>query len=1234
MKNGYGKLKLKTILALILALGFVFSSISVITVSATEEEASVMENDPSGESGLTVADGSKQEETEISEEKTELPPPEKNDHNEIDLPQEKVAQQQFRFFTSVNGQVSPEPFAEFSCANGDLIPAFDLPQFEGCRFVGIVDTEGQPFDLGQLIQFSSDQEGAVVDLLLLYEKIRVQTCRVYIYKDGVRDSLLYEEEIRDGETLAALDLPEIDAYTFSGLSYADGSTAFDPSLPLSIDSDDGAEILEIHANYLHREKSQKRTGPPPRRIISPVEPAWTFIFKVEEKEVERQIVKNGEFLLEPEAPLSETGKFIGWFIEGEETPLDFSSPIELDKDKTILVSARFKKLVHVFFMDDITPDARIFQTKEGIPGTTVSTTDVLLPLDLKQKVVGWYLDPDLKNGPVEANYTLGSEDQKLWPQIKEGNYIYFYSGRDASYVEPQLVLPGDATKAPSEPTRPGYQFDHWSVSEGGTAFAFGDSLEEELKLYAVWTPRTDTKFFINYWTENAEDSDYSLESSRVGTGTTESEIILKDDAEGYGKENLSSEYRDFFTFQKYDTGKVIMPDGSTVVNVYYSRNKYTMCFYHEQTGEAWGIGDADIGNCKLVYEFQAKYGQRIAMHFPVKDFEDRYWHPFNYYEFDVQTIELMPGDNVDFWCDLYGMDPEHTLIYMGEGLDGVYRELKRIPTVFSRITYDEEYHPIEGYERLSKQAAHFIWADDLDGYALDLGAYGSEVELKYLRASFPLKMFNGKDEYKSQDVKYEEELAPYYDLIPDNPPKDFPEYYEFKGWYLEPQCTEGTEAKDHLKIMPAKLVHVYAKWGPPELKGLFYPRRDGGIPTTETLFYGQRVKPELFPTVKDAYGNTLSVGDDAKAISIPRGYHWIGWATKEGERYIPFNLETVVATDMSFYPYYVNLAKFKVTYEAGEGTGEVPQDPEGYAEHAFAVLLPPGELKAPEGKVFLAWKQTMPTGEEKRFQPGDKIQITEDVVLTALWGDVKEKTKVIYKAGLGSNDPDITRESILINDHLILEGGDLFKAKEGFEFIGWENASDGKVYATSYANLMIDAEQENTTNILIARWKQHVTAKKIWIGAPKTKPEITFSLLNKGQEFAEDKLQVIGGDEVAFDASRKVLPDGQTEVVWTVNPSADDEFSVKEQGEERGRINLDDISYDVTYRGLNVTNCHQNPEIKRPGKHFQEPYPVLAPSQITVVQLPATGEAGYQNQLALLLTAALLIILMRFKLRK
>ena len=83
MKTGYGKLKLKTILALILALGFVFSSISVITVSAAKEEASVIENDPSGESDSTAADGSKQEDTEISEEKTELPPPENNDNKGV-----------------------------------------------------------------------------------------------------------------------------------------------------------------------------------------------------------------------------------------------------------------------------------------------------------------------------------------------------------------------------------------------------------------------------------------------------------------------------------------------------------------------------------------------------------------------------------------------------------------------------------------------------------------------------------------------------------------------------------------------------------------------------------------------------------------------------------------------------------------------------------------------------------------------------------------------------------------------------------------------------------------------------------------------------------------------------------------------------------------------------------------------------------------------------------------------
>lgn len=210
----------------------------------------------------------------------------------------------------------------------------------------------------------------------------------------------------------------------------------------------------------------------------------------------------------------------------------------------------------------------------------------------------------------------------------------------------------------------------------------------------------------------------------------------------------------------------------------------------------------------------------------------------------------MPGENVDFWCELEGMNPKHTLIYMGEGLDGNYYELKRIPTVFDLITYEEEYHPIEGYERLSPEAAGFI-PDELLGYMMVLGDEGSEDQLKYPRASFALKMFNGKDEYKSQDVKYEEELAPYFDLVPDKPPEDFPQYYEFKGWYLRPQCAEGTEARDHLKIMPAKLVHVYAKWGPPELKGYFYPRRDGGVHPLPRLFFMARgLSPSFFPQLK------------------------------------------------------------------------------------------------------------------------------------------------------------------------------------------------------------------------------------------------------------------------------------------------------------------------------------------------------------------------------------------------
>ena len=68
--------------------------------------------------------------------------------------------------------------------------------------------------------------------------------------------------------------------------------------------------------------------------------------------------------------------------------------------------------------------------------------------------------------------------------------------------------------------------------------------------------------------------------------------------------------------------------------------------------------------------------------------------------------------------------------------------------------------------------------------------------------------------------------------------------------------------------------------------------------------------------------------------------------------------------------------------------------------------------------------------------------------LVAQWGDVKAKTKVTYKPGVGGSGSDKVIDALLINDKIkLLSLGDSgITAKDGYEFAGWKNETDGKIY--------------------------------------------------------------------------------------------------------------------------------------------------------------------------------------------
>ena len=77
-------------------------------------------------------------------------------------------------------------------------------------------------------------------------------------------------------------------------------------------------------------------NPMPARVIRPdTTLRATYTFYVGDEDVSTQIVKNGEKLTEPAAPDGE-GKFLGWYVEGEHTPLNFTEAVTVTATTEVL----------------------------------------------------------------------------------------------------------------------------------------------------------------------------------------------------------------------------------------------------------------------------------------------------------------------------------------------------------------------------------------------------------------------------------------------------------------------------------------------------------------------------------------------------------------------------------------------------------------------------------------------------------------------------------------------------------------------------------------------------------------------------------------------------------------------------------------------------------------------------------------------------------------------------------
>ena len=170
--------------------------------------------------------------------------------------------------------------------------------------------------------------------------------------------------------------------------------------------------------------------------------------------------------------------------------------------------------------------------------------------------------------PIERTVTIE------WTDPANARFIAFNS-KGGSMVKTIATTTGETVVKPDDPTKVGYIFAGWYEDESRTKpFAFPSTMPdywaesgEQYKgvtVYAKWTPRTDTKYTVEYYLQNLNGT-YTLQETADRTGTTEAQTVVDEKAYAH------------YTAKPVTT-KPIAPDGSTVVRVYYTRDKYTFTF--------------------------------------------------------------------------------------------------------------------------------------------------------------------------------------------------------------------------------------------------------------------------------------------------------------------------------------------------------------------------------------------------------------------------------------------------------------------------------------------------------------------------------------------------------------------------------------------------------------------------------------------------------------------------------
>ena len=762
-------------------------------------------------------------------------------------------------------------------------------------------------------------------------------------------------------------------------------------------------------------------NPMPARVISPETPRATYTFYVGDEDVSTQIVKNGEKLTEPAAPDGE-GKFLGWYVEGEHTPLNFTEAVTVTATTEVKVFAHFDEVQYVLFMDE--KKERVVDCKTLRAGDTVQTSDVTYPVGTEQAVTGW----KKADGTEVTKVTYKDEIDILYAVVSTGHWLTFETN-GGSYIAPQFFT--DTPDEPTtNPTKPGYIFGNWYLDADCKKPAVFSNITDTRTVYADWIPEGNVKYTVLHMQENANDDGYSTNYIETKTGQAD----FHTDAKPMSYQG--------FTAQPI-TQQTINGDGSTIVKVYYERNEYEVKFFYRD----WGWKEyTDI-------RIKAKYGAYIGDKWPTKNGSSTWstnpelkWNGNLQGPYQV-SLEIMPLNGAQFYGPLNGDGSETAHYYVEilpdetgtETWNNVQYKLHHSDTSPGKnyTVTDEDKYPITGFTFVGFKAK-----------MTSSGKYAyNNAKFFYTRNSYNLIFISGGQEVKSESVKYEASISGYADYKPSNPPTGMDDYV-FDGWYGNEKGV-GNAYDFTGKTMPAQNITLYANWV---------------APVHTVTFWQDTTAENPLKTIGNIPHGDKITNDDAPTVTVGDGEEFYGWTLRNGT---PFNFDTEITEDYNLYARVGSEKGYKLTYSVN-GKTDVVEDNENYVKGIDAVVK--NYKSTDTDMVFLGW-DTSPESATVVYRPGATIEMTKDTILYAVFGPKTGPVSLTYHSNFGTPDETQTVSGIANNGLVTVKTYEAtgLTEREGHTFQGWNTKADGTGdnYAEG-ANAVIDNDGSND---LYAVWQ-------------------------------------------------------------------------------------------------------------------------------------------------------------------